>query len=135
MKKESFLGLLCTTAGIVVAIILTAFLFKTLHWPGGTLLSTIITPILLLIQAILMLCYIPKHGALKVLTENGNCIAKHLLNIEISALVFAILLAIGLLFRGLHYPGAGVITMISCCSLCIMSLIAGFLGCKLVNKK
>lgn len=132
MKKESFLRLLCITASIVIAIGFTTFMFKTLHWPGGELLTTTITPILLVIQSILMLCYIPKHGALK---GNGNCVAKHLLNTEISALVFAILFAIGLLFSGLRFPGAGIIIMTSCLSLCLISLIAGFLGCKLVNKK
>ena len=68
MKKESFLKLLCITASIVVAIGFIAFMFKALHWPVGDLLSTlstIVTPILLVIQSILMLCYVPKYGALK----------------------------------------------------------------------
>ena len=135
MKKESFLRLLCITASIVVAIGFIAFMFKALHWPVGDLLSTlstIVTPILLVIQSILMLCYVPKYGALK---GNGNSVAKDLLNTEISALVFVILFAIGLLFRGLLFPGAAIMIMISCIALCLISLIAGFLGCKLVNKK
>ncbi|MBR5442887.1 MAG: hypothetical protein IKV22_00690 [Paludibacteraceae bacterium] len=132
MKKESFLRLLCITASIVVAIGFIAFMFKALHWPVGDLLSTIVTPILLVIQSILMLCYVPKYGALK---GNGNCVAKHLLHTEISALVFVILFAIGLLFRGLLFPGAAIMIMISCIALCLISLIAGFLGCKLINKK
>jgi len=132
MKKESLQGLLSVLAGIVGAVIITAFMFKNLQWPGGDLLMAIITPILLLVQAISISVYVALFGALK---SNGKSVAKHLHRVEIVAIIILALFIIALIFRIYHWPGGALLVLVTCLVLSILSLIAGFLGCKLCNAK
>lgn len=135
MKKESFQGFLLFWAGLLIAAVLMAFMFKHLHWPGGCMLAGIVAPVMLIVQAVCMLCFVPKYGALKAQKEAGNSIAKHLYNIEMSAPVFAVVLAIGMLFRCMHWPGGAQLVLVSCTALAILGILAGILGCAYVNKK
>lgn len=135
MKQKSFQSFLWLWAGLSVAIAIEAFFFKHLHWPGGEFLTTVATPIFLLVLSICMLCYLPKYGALKPLNKADIGVAKHLLRVEISAFAFAIPLAIGLIFRALHWPGSAQIILFSCMALVCLSIIAGIMGCVLAHKK
>lgn len=132
MKKESLQGMLSLLAGIVVAVFIVAFMFKNLHWPGGDLLMALVTPILLLMQAICTSIYVARFGVLK---SNGKSAAKHLHRVEISAIIALALFIIALIFRIYHWPGGAYMILVTCFVLSILSLLAGFLGCKLFNDK
>lgn len=135
MKKESFQGFLLFWAGLLIATAFMAFMFKNLHWPYGVLLASIVTPVMLTVQAIALYCYLPKYGAMKAQKEAGNRIAKHLYNIELSALAFAFLLAIALCFRFMHWPYGCQLLLVACIAFAILSFLAGIFACMYVNKK
>lgn len=135
MDKKTFQKLLCVMSGAFVAIAVVAFLFKVLHYPGGTMLVSIVVPILLMVEGCTLCLYLPKHSALRELIAAGNKVARMLLIVEICAAISIIVVGVGLLFRGMHYPGASMMLLVSCMSLAILSLIGGCLGAKLLNKE
>ena len=135
MKKESFQAMLCCLAGIVVAVFIIGCMFKNLHWPGGDLLLSIITPALLLIQAVCLGCYVGKHGALKNISGPAKPYAMHLLRTEVAAIISIAILIIAIIFRVCHWPGGAQILIVACLSLTVLSILAGIFACRLYAKK
>lgn len=135
MDKRTFQALLCVMSGAFVAIAVVAFLFKVLHYPGGTMLMNIVVPILLQTEGLTLFFYLLKHSALHELIVAGNKVARVLLFIEGFAALSLIAVGVGLIFRCLHYAGGGMMLLVSCMSLAILSLIGGCLGAKLLNKE
>lgn len=132
MKKEFFLGALCFLAGVVIAVFIAACMFKNLHWPGGDLLMAIVTPFLLGVLSICFSVYVARFG---VLTGSNKPMAKYLHLVEIAAIIAVTVLFVALIFRVNHWPGGAQLVLVSCSSLSLLSLIAGFLGCKLLTDK
>lgn len=116
--------------GILVAAIVVALTFRMLQWPGGLMLSTLVVPILLIVEGI-PLC---KHTALREMVAKGNKKAQCLLLVEIAVTVSLIVFGIGIIFRGLHWPGGAEILMTGTVSLAILSPLAGCLGASIVKK-
>ena len=132
MKKESFQGLLCIIAGIMIAAFIFGCMFRNLHWPGGMWLLAVITPCLLAIQSLCLSCYVAKHGKL---AQCDKPAAKHLRRIGSAAFVALAFLAIAIIFRANHWPAGAQLVLISCSTLAILSFLAGIFGCKLLNSK
>lgn len=135
MKKQSFQGALCVLASIVVAVVVMAGMFKNLHWPGGDLLLALVTPFLLMVQAICLSCYVGKYGALNTIEGEARPYAQGLLKAEQLAFIALAIFCVAVIFRICHWPGGAYLVMISCISLAILSLAAGYLACKLYSRK
>lgn len=134
MKKDSFLGVLLLLGGLLIASFILGVMLKYLHISGGKMFTFVIAPLLLIAQAVGVLCYAPKYGAMKTQKEAGDRNAKHLYNIEWLACVFAILSAIGLIFHAVHWSFCTVL-LFSVLALAILSILAGIFSYKYVNKK
>lgn len=135
MKKQSFQGVLCVLAGIVLAVIIMAFMFKNLQWPGGDLLLAVIVPAMMAILSIDLSCYVSKHGALKAIEGKAKPYAHSLLVVEMIAFNALALFFVALIFRICHWPGAALLLLISCILLAILSILAGFFAWMLLSKK
>lgn len=131
MKKESLKCILCLLAGIAGTVFVFACMFKNLHWPGGALMLSIITPALLSLLMIFLSTYAAKFGALKACDKPA---AKHLLRVEVAAFITIALLFIALMFRACHWPGGAQLVLITCSTLAILSFLAGIFGCKMQCK-
>ena len=119
MKKQSFQGVLCVLAGILVAALSIAYLFECMNWPGGWLLTTVVVPALLLIEALGALKLVPSKKA-----EEDKKVKRQQM-LEIIIIVSMLALALGMFFRGMHWPGGGDILSIACITLAVCSIWAG----------
>jgi hypothetical protein len=94
MKKFMYLGGFFATIGI-----LTGFLFKLMHWPGG--------------GAIMFIGFISLLITMMFLLINLNKNRKQISSIQLAGSMIAagsgILIAVGSIFKFLHYPGANVL--------------------------
>ena len=135
MKKSVFQGLLALYGGFIGTVLVDGVLFRTLHWPGGCFILSVVVPLLVSLLFIFLAIYIFKHGALNAYVEKGLTVAKHLRNTEGTAFIFFALAICGFLFRHLHWPGGSLIVMLSCFTLMNLSLLAGILGCIFFVKK
>ena len=133
MKKETYQGLLCCMAGITVAAIVMAFVFRMFRFPGGEMLMYEIVPVLLIAEGIGLLFYIAKHGLLWRIVA-GNRKAELLRLLANWAIVSLPVIGVGLLFRGLHISGGAVILMVGSVTFAFVSLVAGFLGASMLKK-
>lgn len=134
MKKETYQGLLCCMAGITVAAIVMAFVFRMFRFPGGEMLMYEIVPVLLIAEGIGLLFYIAKHGLWREAIAAGNRKAELLRLLANWAIVSLPVIGVGLLFRGLHFPSGATILMIGSVTFAFVSLVAGFLGASMLKK-
>jgi len=134
MKKQSFQGVLCVLAGISFAIIFMAVMFKFLHFPGGDLLLFIVAPAMMTALSLCLYIYVSKYGALKAYVEEEKPYAGFLLKVERIAFNTLAILGVAIIFRFCHLPGAVQLLTYSCFTLAILSLLAGFGTCKLLNQ-
>ena len=116
MKKQSFQKALSLIGGFTGTLFSIAVLFRFLHFPGGTLLFGICSPIALILFSICACVYIKKYSALP----------KDVIIYELFAVIALIVLAVGIFFKTMHYPGGGYLLMISLIALAIVSICLGF---------
>ena len=119
MKNKSLISALCLMAGILVAALSIAYLFESMNWPGGWLLTTVVVPALLLIEALGALKLVPGKRA-----EEDKKVKRQRM-LEMIIIVSMLNLALGMFFRGMHWPGGGDILSIACITLAVSSIWAG----------
>lgn len=134
MKKETFQGLLCCLAGLTMAAITFAFVFRTFRLPSGEILMYLVVPVLLIAEGLGLFWYVPKHGVMLQLIKRGNKSARHLYTLEISAVSAMIVLGAGLLMRGFHIPGSATVLMVGAVCISVSSVLAGFVGASMFKK-
>ena len=135
MKKQFFQGVLCVLANILFAIIFMAVMFKFLHLPGGDLLLFIVTPAMMTALSLCLYIYVGKYRALKAFEGEKKPYASFLLKVEMIAFNTLAIFGVAIIFRFCHLPGAVDLLTLSCFTLAILSLLAGFGTCKLLKNK
>ena len=134
MKKQIFQGLLSLYSGFIGAVLINGILFRTLHWPGGCSILFVVVPFLVALLCLCLAIYVFMHGALNAYVEKGLSVAKHLRNVEGTAFIFVALAIVGFVCRHMHWPGSGLVVMISCFALMWLSLLSGILACIFLTK-
>lgn len=73
-------------------------LFKIQHWPGGSVL---------LVAGFFFLCFFFLPSAIYVLNAENKTDKKHLF-MKLSGLISSVIFLLGILFKVMHWPGAGI---------------------------
>ena len=73
-------------------------LFKIQHWPGGSIMLTL---------GFFFLCFFFLPSAIYVLNAENKTDKKHLF-MKLSGLISSVIFLLGILFRVMHWPGAGI---------------------------
>jgi len=134
MKKESFRAFLALVSGCVLCFITLTAMFNIFHWPGGRLYLLVSTCLVFFLSGI-AIPYVCKFGILKSLIEKGVSEAKHLRNIEITALVLMMIISIGVFLKLMHLPGAAPLLINALLAFSILSLIAAFVASRLFSDR
>jgi hypothetical protein len=79
-------------------LLAVAALFKIQHWPGGSVM---------LVLGFFFLCFFFLPSALYVLNAENKTDKKHLF-MKLSGLISSVIFLLGILFKVMHWPGAGI---------------------------
>ncbi|MCF8226616.1 MAG: hypothetical protein K9J30_12130 [Bacteroidales bacterium] len=113
LDEELPMGLYITGMSAGMISILGA-LFKIQHWPGANVLITVGLVVLALV-------FLPMFASVRIkkARKNGEPIDKKLL---ISGVIAGALLTLGTLFKIMHWPGAGIVILVSWSAVAVLFL-------------
>jgi hypothetical protein len=80
------------------SLMAVAALFKIQHWPGGSIM---------LVLGFFFLCFFFLPSAIYVLNAENRTDKKHLF-MKLSGLISSVIFLLGILFKVMHWPGAGI---------------------------
>jgi hypothetical protein len=92
------------------SLLAVAALFKIQHWPGASIM---------LVLGFFFLCFFFLPSAVYVLNAENKADKKHLF-MKLSGLISSVIFLLGILFKVMHWPGAGVALLVG---LSILGLI------------
>jgi hypothetical protein len=80
------------------SLMAVAALFKIQHWPGGSIM---------MVLGFFFLCFFFLPSAIYVLNAENRTDKKHLF-MKLSGLISSVIFLLGILFKVMHWPGAGI---------------------------
>lgn len=98
-KKYKSMKILMKIFGVLSpSLLAVAALFKIQHWPGASIM---------LVLGFFFLCFFFLPSAVYVLNAENKTDKKHLF-MKLSGLISSVVFLLGILFKVMHWPGAGV---------------------------
>lgn len=102
--------------GLICTLLIVGVLFKSMHWPGASifiiLASGALSVYVLFVAKIMKFQVLTTAEQLSIFGSKSK-----LIGLSTSILI------IGLLFKMLHWPGAGVMLLVGLCSIALICLI------------
>lgn len=127
-KKQSAHALLSIVGGIAAALVILGIMFKVLHWSGATML------LLIAMAVLLFFCFAGIAGSPHC-SQDAKPACNILRYIGIALFLALAVLAIGVVFKTFHWPGASLLLLCSGCALALLAILAGIFCAKVHKDK
>ena len=133
MKKCNFGACMFLCGGIVAAIWVHGGFWRYLHWPSGVLQMQVAACLTIILGCVLAV-WLGKSGVFNdLIAAKGSC-AAHLRNSLICLSVVSCLLALGVIFRLMHWPGAAHLIIWPAIIISVLLILIGIFGYVIIKK-
>lgn len=133
MKKCSFGACMSLCGGIVAALWVNGAAWRFLHWPGGCV-QLLVAACLTVILGCMLAVWLGKSDVFNdMIAAKGSC-AAHLRNSLICLSAVSCLLALGVIFRLMHWPGGAHLIVWPAIIISVLLILIGIFGYVIIKK-